>query len=98
MMTLPPTATPKIGSSNKRNAGRSSSGTLNVMPSSPPVTSDSWEARIAKNDATASVTIAKKIALTRNENNPTRKDSTKEATTAPAAPARIEVQVGPNRV
>ena len=48
--------------------GLSISGTRKERPSSPPVMSDSCAARMAKADATASVTMAKKMARTRSEN------------------------------
>ena len=47
---------------------------------------------MAKNEATASVIMAKKIAFTRSENRPIRNDSTSESTTATAAPVRIAAQ------
>ncbi|MND09076.1 hypothetical protein D3C83_321350 [compost metagenome] len=44
---------------------------------------------MAKNDATASVIMAKKIAFTRSENRPMRNDSPRESATATAAPSAI---------
>ena len=98
MISRPPTVTPSSGSSSRRKPGRSSSGTLNVIPSSPPVRFDSCEARIAKNDATASVIIAKKIALTRSENKPIRKESTSDIESAATVPAAMAPQLGSIRV
>ena len=52
---------------------------------------------MAKKDATASVTMAKKIALTRSENNPTKKDSASDNIAAAAVPIPMESQSGPKR-
>ena len=96
-MSLPPMTTPSTGSSSSLKPGRSSSGTRKLMPSSPPVRLDSCEARIAKNEATASVIIAKKIAFTRSENRPIRNDSASDARMASDAPSAIEAQLGSRR-
>ncbi len=45
---------------------------------------ESCEARMAKKDATASVTIAKKMAFTRREKRPTRKDRARDNNTVTA--------------
>ena len=65
-------STPRIGVSSSCVPGESSSGSRKVMPSSPPVRSDSCDARMAKNDAIASVIIAKKIVRTRKREQPDR--------------------------
>src|SRR5918997_1022363 len=62
--------TPSTGSARSRKAGRSCGGSWNDRPSSPPVTVESWEARTATAEATASVIIEKKIALTRRDRRP----------------------------
>ena len=51
-------ARPTISFSISRKPGDSSSGTLKVLPSSPPVKSDSCDASTANEDATASVIMA----------------------------------------
>ena len=75
------------GSSLSSNPGESSSGTLKLRPSSPPVKSDSCEASVRKAEATASVIMAKKIAFTRNENSPISSDSTTDTTSAHSTPS-----------
>jgi hypothetical protein len=47
---------------------------------------------MAKKEATASVIMAKKIALTRSEKRPIRNESTSDTATAPAAPSAIAPQ------
>ena len=78
--------------------GDSSSGTLKLRPSSPPVTSDSCEASVWKAEATASVIMAKKMALTRSENSPTASDSTNDSASAQSRPTASAAQVGPRWV
>ena len=70
---------------------------MKFRPSSPPVKSDNCEASVWNADATASVIMAKNIALTRNEKSPTASDSTKERPKAPAMPMAIASHVGPTR-
>ena len=91
----PVTAMPSSGTSISVKPGRSISGTRNERPSSPPVMSESCAARMAKAEATASVTMAKKMARTRSENRPIRKASAMPATSAMARPASAAVQVAP---
>ena len=67
------------------------------MPSSPPVTLESWDARMAKNEATASVIMAKKIAFTRNENRPIRNESASDSAIAAAVPSAIALQPASSR-
>ena len=69
-MVRPVIAVPSTGRSMSVKPGRSISGTRNERPSSPPVMSESCAARMAKAEATASVTMAKKMARTRSENRP----------------------------
>jgi hypothetical protein len=71
---------------------------LKVRPSSPPVKSDSCEARVWNAAATASVIMAKKMARTRSENSPTASDSPATAASAPPRPTASAAQVGPMRV
>ena len=61
---------PSTGMSISVKPGRSISGTRNERPSSPPVMSESCAARMAKAEATASVTMAKKMARTLSEKRP----------------------------
>jgi hypothetical protein len=77
-------------------AGRRSSGRRKFSPSSPPVKSLSCEARVRQAEATASVIMAKKIALTRSEARPISSDSSSEAASAPARPMPTEPQPGPS--
>ena len=58
MKILPSTVTPSTGLSKGSNDGLSTPGFLNVRPSSPPVMSDSCEARVWNAVATASVIMA----------------------------------------
>ena len=48
---------------------------------------------MAKNEATASVIMAKKIAFTRREKSPMRNDRTSDSATAAAVPMAIELQL-----
>ena len=90
--------TPKKGSSANSKLGEISSGSLNVRPSSPPVNHESCDASVWNADATASVIIAKKIALTRSENRPTANDSTSEINSDRPKPVSTAPQPGPMRV
>jgi hypothetical protein len=74
----------------------STAGSLKFRPSSPPVKSESCEARIWKNDATARVIMAKKIALTRSESRPMAKASTIEKTRHTAMPSARLAHEGPS--
>ena len=85
---------PIAGMSSNTVPGRSSGGTRNERPSSPPVYSESWLARIAKADATASVIMAKKIARTRSDRRPITNASTAPATSAIPRPSPADVHVG----
>ncbi len=67
------------------------------MPSSPPVTLESCDARMAKNEATASVIMAKKIAFTRNENRPIRNESESDSAIAATVPSAIALQPASSR-
>ena len=69
-----------------------------LSPSSPPVMSDSCEARVWNAAATAKVIIAKKIAFTRRLNRPISSDSSSEATSATAMPFASAPQEVPRRV
>ena len=60
--------------------------------------SESCEASVKKAEATANVIMAKKIARTRKENNPTSSASTKDNASAPSTPTANASQVGPSRV
>ncbi|MOA38847.1 hypothetical protein D3C78_1605720 [compost metagenome] len=70
---------------------------MKVSPSSPPVHSDSCEARVWKADATASVIMAKKIARTRSENSPTASDSSRLSNSAQPMPSASADQLAPSR-
>src|SRR4051794_13483443 len=89
---------PSQGPSRYRVDGASAEGTLKVSPSSPPVRSDSCDASDRKADATASVIIAKKIALTRRLNRPVTSESTSDTASAAATPSATAPQLGPSRV
>ena len=97
-MILPSINTPNTSVSNGSKLGISTSGSLKVSPSSPPVHSDSCEASVWNAAATASVIIAKKIARTRSENSPIASDSKVDSTSAPTTPAAMAPHVGPMRV
>src|SRR5574343_644739 len=86
---------PSQSSSIKENPGDSSSGTRKVRPSSPPVMSDSCDARVKNAEATAKVIMAKKMARTRSENNPINRDNINDKTSADATPTPMASQVGP---
>ena len=98
MTKRPSIAAPRNGSAAYSVPGCSASGTLNVSPSSPPVKSDSCDARVKNADATASVIMAKKIALTRRLNRPIANESSAESESAPSVPRASALQVGPSRL
>jgi hypothetical protein len=66
-----------------------------VKPSSPPVKSESWLASTIITEAAASVTMAKKIALTRSDSIPISTASTRAAATPSPPPTRIASKPGP---
>jgi hypothetical protein len=66
------------------------------MPSSPPVKSESCEARIWKNAATARVIMAKKMARTRSERSPMASAIASVTTRHTAMPSARLPQVGPS--
>ena len=57
---------------------------------------DSWEASIWKNEATASVIMAKKIARTRSDSRPMANASARLNASAMLTPSAIFHQVGPS--
>ena len=98
MRKRPSIDAPRNGPLTYSVPGCSASGTLKVSPSSPPVISESCEASVRNAEATASVIMAKKIALTRRLNRPITNDSSAESASAPSAPMASASQVGPSRV
>ena len=69
-----------------------------MRPSSPPVRSESCDARIRNAEATASVIIAKKIVRTRRLNRPIRTASTSAIARPAKTPTATASQPAPMRV
>ena len=93
LMTIPIT-----GSSNSLNAGWNTCGILKVMPSSPPVHSDSCDIKVENAVATASVIMAKNTARTRSENKPITVARITESRMANPVPTASAVQPGSIRL
>ena len=66
-----------------------------MIPSSPPVRFDNCEASTSATEATASVIIAKKIALTRSDKRPIAAATTMETASPASAPRSTASQPGP---